>query len=60
MPDPKKSFQAGKGSVPRPTNLKAYKENYEAIDWKKSLPKEEKQFKLVYRDPQDYLDMIQG
>jgi hypothetical protein len=55
-----KSFQNGKGSKPRPGDFKTYQENYSTINWKKSLQKEEKPFKLVYRDPQDYLDKIQG
>ena len=61
MPIPEQSFQNGKGDKPRVADFKTYQENYNLIDWgRKSLPKEEKSFKLVYRDPQDYLDMIQG
>ena len=31
----------GKGDSPRPTNMKVYRENYDAIDWTKRPPVKE-------------------
>lgn len=30
----------GKGSKPRPTDLKAYRANYDVIDWREKRPKQ--------------------
>ena len=49
MLSPQNQSQSGKGDKPRPVDLKIYRENYDAIKWKKSLPKEENCLKITMK-----------